>query len=334
VAKKPSNSASLSADARIVLLKGKELFLRQLYTRMLREEIEKKDGPATIVNFDGAITSAADVLDECRSFGLLAERKIVVVDNAEELIKEATRPMFERYAQGLAEGGDAGATLVLRAGTWRAGKLDAMIEQVGVILECEEPRHADAVLWVRKRAPKEHKTEIEIEAAEHLVERVGCSLGRLDSELGKLAAAAGGKAISLGLVNQFVGLSREEEAWGIQSTLLSASPPQALAHLRYVLDVSRQPAVLVGYAMTDLTRKLHAASRALKQGAPEGSLMKPLKLWPGNAGPIFAAARRLDPDRALEIFRSAVRADQRSKSGLGEADRSLEMLAIEMTRKS
>ncbi|MFA6043799.1 MAG: hypothetical protein WC718_02340, partial [Phycisphaerales bacterium] len=67
------------------------------------------------------------------------------------------------------------------------------------------------------------------------------------------------------------------------------------------------------------------------QGGTAQSLFKPLKLWPQAAGPIEAAARRRTPDRALQLFRAAVEADIRSKSGLGEQDRALEMLVVQLT---
>lgn len=45
---------------------------------------------------------------------------------------------------------------------------------------------------------------------------------------------------------------------------------------------------------------------------------------------IVAAARRLQPADTLAFYRAAIDADQRSKSGLGEADRSMEMLVVKL----
>jgi DNA polymerase III delta subunit len=161
------------------------------------------------------------------------------------------------------------------------------------------------------------------------VDRVGGALARLDSELGKLAAAAGEGAITPGLVAYFVAASRDEQVWGIQSSILSAPPEEALRHLRYILDVSRHPTVLVTWALVDLARKVHGASRSLRQGAKPGELFKPLKLWGSSGEAVLAAARRTDPGRALSLLRAAVRADARQKSGFGEPERTLEMLVLE-----
>lgn len=335
MAKRPAaKSVTLDASCRVGLLAGKEAFLRHLHTQNLRDALAAKHGTVDTVLYDGATASPADVLDECRSFGLIASYKLVVLDNAEALIKEDARPLFERYCEGVAEQADAGATLLLRAETWRPGKLDALIEGVGGIVRCDEPSDDEAARWVMARAKKEHKAEIDPAAAAALVERAGAKLTRLDSELGKLAAASGGKPITADLVGYFVGASRDEEVWGIQSTLLSAPPEEALQHLRYVLDVSRQPATLVSYALVDLARKVHGASRAMKQGLRKDQVtgIKALRLWGPSGFAIVDVAQRTDPDHALALLRAAVRGEHKSKSGVGEPERNLETVVLQFAQ--
>lgn len=329
-----ARKGGLDESCKVGLLAGKEAFLRHIHTQNLRDLLTRKHGPVDTVLYDGLTCAAADVLDECRSFGLIASYKLVVLDNAEELIKEDNRPLFERYCESVAEQAEVGATLLLRADTWRPGKLDKLIEKVGGIVKCDEPSFDKAVEWVIGRAKKEHQSSIEPEAANLLVERVGTRLTRLDSELGKLAAAAGGNPVTAQLVGYFVGASREEEVWGIQSTLLTAPPEEALQHLRYVLDVSRQPATLVSYALVDLARKVHGASRAMKQGARREQVlgMKALRLWGSSGHAIVDAAQRTDPEKALGLLRAAVRGDHRSKSGFGEPERTLEMVVLEFAQ--
>jgi len=324
VARKPKDSAQ---DLAIAIVHGPDAFRREEALRDLRERLASKHGDVDRVNFDGATATAADVLDECRSMGLIAAHKLVVVDNAEQLVKEANRPLFERYAQGPAEG----ATLVLRANSWRAGKLDAMVEAVGVIIECEPPNELQAQAWVEKAAAR-HGATIEPAAAKNLVARVGPSLMHLNNELAKLAVAAEGGRITPALVTQFVGLSREEEAWNVQRSLLSGRPEMALAHLRHVLDVSRQPAVLVTYAMIDLARKLHGVACAARDKRNPAELTKPLRLWGESQRTIIDAGSRLSPRDTLRLYAACVEGDARLKQGLGDAERTLEMRTLDMTR--
>lgn len=325
---KPPKGGGLTHESRVVILHGPEGFLRGLYTAQLRAALAKHFGQVDTLVFDGAASQPADVLDECRSFGLIASHKLVIVDQAEAMVKEHARPLFERYAESPGEG----ATLVLRSGAWRPGNLDKLVEKVGAVIKCETPGEDACVAWAAKRATSEHKARLDPDAAEALVANTGADLGRIDMELAKLAAAAGEGAITRAHVAQFVGVSREEEAWGVQQSLLSGNADQAVQHLRHVLDVSRQPAPLVMFAVTDLARKLHGVCCALHQKRNIAEVTRPLKLWGPSQGMIIDAAKRLRPADTMQFLRTCVKADQRVKSGLSDVDRSLEVLTIQLQR--
>ena len=299
---------------------------------MLREKLVEKLGEIETVAFDGATAKVADVLDECRSFGLMQTHKLVVVDNAEQLVKGENRPVVERYAQAPCDQ----ATLVLRAGgKWSKGKLDAMIEAVGEIKECGDVDPGVAHAWAIKRATKRHHAQLAPDAADLLIERVGPDLGRLDSELGKLAAAAAGKDgtadITRALVVELVGKTREEEAWDLQSTLLAGSTEAALRQLGVVLGVSRQPPQLVGFAYLDLARKLHGAAVGARRGENSWKLAQVLKLWGPSKDAILDAGKRLDPKGTARLLADAVESDWRQKTGQADPERALEMLTIKIT---
>jgi DNA polymerase-3 subunit delta len=324
-----SPAKPLSADVRVALFTGKDSFLRALYTQELRDIMARTHGEVDQLSFDGETAAAADVLDECRSFGLIAAHKLVVVENAADLIKDWVRPLFENYCKSPSEG----ATLVLRSDIWRPGNLDKIIAQNGVIKDCSPLADDRAAAWAQTRCTKRHQSKLDPAAAAALVERAGSDLARLDTELAKLSLAAGvGGTITTQLVNEFVGLAREEEIWGIQSTLLSGDPGQSLAHVRYIMDVSRQPAVRVLWALTDLARKLHGMSRAMKSGQSTDTAARVLKLWGSSKDEIARAASKLPPPRAMRLLETCVEIDARSKSGGGDADANVERLTLEFAR--
>lgn len=323
------------ATSRFVVLHGEEFFLRQLRTVALREALEKAQGRIDVVTFDGEKTPAHEVLDECRSFGLIATHKLVIVDSADQLVKEDSRPLFERYAQSIIDArGDAPATLLLRAKSWRAGNLDKLIAQIGAVVKCEPLDEGTAIAWAVARCKKEFGGVLERDAAHLLVVRVGTDLGRLNAELGKLVAAAGegdsGAPVPIGreLVSEFVGVSREEEIWSIQSLVLGATPAQALGALRSAIEVSRHPPTLVFFALTDLARKLHAAGHGLRQGMNAWQLKGPLKLWGGSGDAITAAAGRIAPASAHVLLDHTLECLVRSRTGLGEDVRLLERAVL------
>lgn len=312
-------------DDRVVLLVGRELFLRTEHTEHLRRVLREAHGDCQSVRFDGASCDPAEVLDECRSFGLMATHKLVVVDDAELFVNAATRPMLERYCAAPSDQ----ASLVLRAATWRPGNLDKAIEKVGAVIKCDGIRPDQAVGWAVKRAQKTHGATLNPDAAALLVERTGADLGRLDSELGKLAAAAGPDApITTRLIGELVGLTREEEAWTLQSLLLSGDAENALRELRVVMgNGARDAAVPVSYACCDLARKLMGAAEGIAQRQNESAIARDLAIWGPSQHAVMNAARRISPTTARDLFDAAVSTDAGIKSG-HNAEIALETLAL------
>ena len=312
-------------EDRVVILQGKELFLRTEYTDHLRKLLRQAHGECEFVKFDGTNAPPAEILDECRSFGLMAAHKLVVVDDADQLLTQDTRPMFERYCEAPADQ----ATLVLRAPAWRPGNLDKAVAKVGVVIKCEVVHPAQAVKWAARRAERTHGVKLAPDAADMLIERTGSDLGRLDNELGKLAAAAGqGGTITTALIAELVGLTREEEAWAIQSLLLSGDPERALRELRVIMgNGARDAGVPVSYACCDLARKLVGAAEGIAAGTPPAKLRAALKLWGDSERLVFDNARRLGPARARALFDASMGVDAGIKSG-ADPQLALETLAL------
>jgi DNA polymerase III delta subunit len=320
------------ASMRVVVLTGKDSFLRVERSRQLQEALEAEHGSVDRFELDGASCSLSAVLDELRSYGLLSSHKLVVVDNAEAFLgAEDRRRAMERYA----EDPQRESTLLLRAGArWNPGKFDKLVEAGGgAVLKCEAPGEQEAVRWCGVRAERRHGTQLAPGAAELLVEKIGTDLARLDSELGKLAAAAGeGKPVTRPLVAEFVGLSREEAAWELQSVLLREGPRAALEKLGELVRVSGVPDVMVGWSVADVLRKVHDAARLLASGEQEFAVAKQLRLWGDSQSLVCRAARALGPRRAARLLDEAMRTDMRMKSGLSsDGVRTCEALVVKVS---
>ncbi|MHC4909871.1 MAG: DNA polymerase III subunit delta [Planctomycetota bacterium] len=325
----PKRSAAFapSAAMRIIVLHGKERFLLREHTRQIEGVLSAAHGDLERFDFDGASTDLATVLDEVRSYGLMQQHKLVVVDRVDQFLSgnDTVRRGLERYCEGPVDH----ATLLLRGETWRRSKLDKLIAAVGVVHKIEPVDERRAAAWCRGRCEKRYETTIEPDAASALVEQVGVELDRLDAEIGKLASFAGaGHPITTQIVADLVGLSRERQAWAIQSAIASGDAARAASTLRELLEISRQPEQLVSWAITDLLRKLHAASRLLEEGTPPTAVSKSLRLFGDSQRLILGAARRRSPARYAQLLRAAIETDWRTKRGIGDPVRSLEALSV------
>jgi DNA polymerase-3 subunit delta len=337
MARSRSAAPPLTAAQRIVLLRGPDAYLRREHTRRLVEALEAEHGSIGQFAFDGAAVEPAVVLDELRSYGLLQEHKLVILDNADEFLVapdnvpkgvRTARQLMEQYAEAPVDS----ATLLLRANTWRPGKLDKAIEKGGgAIIKCDAPSAREAVGFCTGRCSKRYDCTIEPAAAQLLVDRTGCELARLDQELGRLAAFVGsGGTITTETIRDQVGLSREEKAWVVQEALLSGSAAEAVGKVRELLQISRQPEQLVLWAITDLLRKLHAASRLMAQGLDGGSIAKRLRLFGGGQRALLAAAGNVEARRWAQLLQVSIETDRRSKRGYGSTPRSIEALAVQI----
>ncbi len=329
---KKKSSAGFKYDpaSRVVLLYGKDPYQLSGWTKKIIEALQEAEGgEVERFDFDGQEVDLATVLDELRSYGLIQRHKVVVLDHAADFLagQDQRRDAMERYAANPVDN----ATLILRSETWRKGNLDKAIARVGMIYQIEVPTPVEAAVWCRRRADRDFGVAVSPEAADALVRLVGPDLGRLSTEVDKVAAAVGeGGTVTPATIAELVGISREEKVWALQSVVMSGQGEAVAAMLHELMEVGQQPMELMTWSMTDLLRKLHATSRLGRQGVPVGAINKRLKLWGDSAAPIHAAARRLEPAELADLFDRAIRMDQQNKSGRGDPRRSLEVLTLQI----
>jgi DNA polymerase-3 subunit delta len=341
---------ALKASMRIVIVHGPEAFLRTEATQVLETALQAEHGTDGVqrFGFDGETAELADVLDELRTFGLFREHKLVIVDKADRFLQGGAKagdegddedaaagsegPRRRRALEAYAAAPAAGATLLLRAETWRPGRLDKAVAKVGAVITCGEVKDRDAVSWAVETCPQRHDLILKRPAAQLLVERLGPSLGRLDTELAKLAAFVGpGHEIGRKDVQELVGKSREEKAWELQTAIMTAGPGAACIKLRELVEISQVEPVLISWAVSDLLRKLHTVAQLSRRGGAVRSLSKPLRLWGPTGDRIIEVARRSDPGVFARLLDRAVKTYLANKTGRGEPVRNLEALTLQVT---
>ena len=324
-----NRSQGPDATTRICVIYGAEAMIKRQQLDQLRDALRIEHGQIETIVFDGVSAELADVLDELRSYGLMQQYKVVIVDDADQFVTNY-RQALERYAASPVDN----ATLVLRGGKWNKGKLDKAIEKVGCVIKCEALSQPKAAQWLVLRAKTEHSRELDQATAMTLVRRLGSDLTRLDTEVAKLAVLTGaGERIDAGLIDDVVGHGSDEAAWEVQEAFLEAacspgagSPGgRVIEKLHELIDLSTQPEVLVAYFVADLMRKLYLALMMKRQGMPEGQIGRALKIWPAERQALFMSLlRRLNEDAAGRLFDQIIELDGRGKSGRGSPTRNLE----------
>lgn len=329
MAKRTSTSLwAPTGDERIIVLQGPDAFLRSEYAAAVRTLLTEREGEIDVLRFDGQSASAADVLDECRSFGLMQQHKVILVDQADQLVKDASRPLLERYAQAPCDA----ATLILRSEKWHKGKLDNLIAKVGIVVRCEPMKEAEGIKWMAARAKNTHGVGIEQQAARALFDRMNGDMGRIDTELAKLAvgASSSGGTIMLADVLEHSGSKGLDDPWRIQGPLLTGDPNACVGYLRRLLEDNPKDLVVpISWAMVDLAGNIHQATKLVAGGVSPGAIGNRIKLWPREkADGVARLASRLKPSQSLAFYRECVAGDRAIKSGLGRPADRVERLAL------
>lgn len=286
-----------------------------------------KQMPADVqrVDADGERAELAEVLDELRSFAMFGGGKLVVVRNADEFIARFREPL-EDY---VAKPSDSG-TLVLRLNSLpKNQRIYKAIEKVGSIEDCNPPK--DVTRWIIDHGKAAHGVTVSPDAARLLADYVGADLGRLDSELAKLAIESDDGKVGPAQVSGGVAFQREQEMWDMTNELAAGRPREALRRWRQLVQLDPSAEFR---AVTWLGMWLENVRKALamkKRGMQPFAIAQQLRIWPRELqGPFVETAAALGDAGAARALNLLAEVDLQSKSGVGDAAANVERFLLQM----
>jgi len=308
-----------SKPAAIYALVGDEPFLQ---LEKLRQIIAQFPADVQRIDIDGERAELADALDELRSFAMFGGAdagKLVIVRDADDLLSRY-REQLEDY---ISKPSDS-ATLVLRLSSLpknqRIYKLIAKIP--GAIVPCDPPKEWELPKWIMDRAKSEHKLAVAPDAAKILAERIGAQLGRLDSELAKLALASTSGKISTDDVMHAVSFQREQEMWELTGELTKGDVSAAVKRWRNLVELDPSTEFR---AVTWLAMWLEEMKLALS-GKTAGIAWK----YKDRMPLLIKSAEKYGSSGIARAVDQLAEVDKRSKSGLGEAKDNVERFILSL----
>lgn len=220
----------------VYALIGADRFLRGEAVAGLVRRLTAGGDPIVPVTLAGGDVDLATVLDEVRTPSLLGERRLVLLDDADELIAKH-RERLERFCAA----GDSPGILVLMCDSLpKSTRLFKAINERGEIITVEAPKGRAVVPWLTARARAVHGRTLSADAARRLVDLLGEELGTLDAELGKLAAYVGDRTeIGAVDVDQMTGFHRQELVFRVMDAVYDGDPAAALAAWDQVMSTDR-----------------------------------------------------------------------------------------------
>lgn len=318
-----------SAPAAIYAIFGPEAFLkRQALSRITDQVLGQADRALSLSEYEGPAAELAPVMDDLRTLPFLAERRLVIIREADPFI---TR--FRTELEDYADRPSATGVLVLECKSLPSNtRIYKKIAALGGIVPCEAVKRNAIGGWLMSRSREAYGTQLEAPAAALLTDLVGSDLGLLDGELWKLSLYVGErKRITPADVKALVGQQREEEIWGIMSAMAAGDEARALSLWEEVwqTDKAAEARSIAGIAYK--VRQLLNAKKAQESGASINELAKMLMIW-GNPQRVQAELNAFSAPQLERMLCRLLEADVAAKSGGAGVQASIESLIVGVCR--
>lgn len=319
--------------ARCYIFHGEEAYLREYYTRQLRDRI--CSGPGRDFNYHKIPTeglTAQSVSDALEAVPIMAEQSLVELDDF-DLYGKMSEAERERWVSLLNDLPDY-ATLLLVYDTiaWkpdrRIKKLTKAVDEHCQIVMFEKQGTRQLMEWLRRQL-RSHNKRIDDQTAEYLIFRTGGSMTLLAAEVEKLSSYTSSPEITRQDIDLVTEPVLEAQVFDIVDALTARKGEKALRLLRDLLALQEEPIPILA-AMGSQLRRLYAAKVMQDEGSGSRGLSELYNLQPYHARRAMESAARLSMrwcSRAVEL---CAETDAKLKTSYDDPQRLLELLLLEL----
>ena len=200
----------------------------------------------------------------------------------------------------------------------------------GAAFEFASLNNAELSAWARSHLAK-LKAAAAPAVVSRIVELVGSNVRTLANELNKLAAAALPSAnITLDLVEELVGRSRELMNWELTDQMLSRNRARAVKTLQHLLDDGAPPVMLIGL-IASTYRRMALAHALFSKGASPKEIFRQVPMPPFKQSSYLQMLNRVDGRKLAQQMVRIAEADLGIKTSKATPRMQVELLVTELT---
>lgn len=230
----------------LYLLHGEEPYfidkIAEFFEDKMLSEAEKA---FNLVVLYGKETEYGQVVDECRQLSMFAERRIVILKEAQDM---KSLPMLESYAEKPVQS----TTLVVCHKYKKADrrtKFVKLAEENGISFESKPLYDNQLAPWIKARS-QALGLRLENGVAELLSENLGSDLSRISNEIEKLALnATKDKPVSIKDIREHIGVSKDFDVFELCKALVEKDFRKSSLIFNYFAENSTAnpaPAIIAG----------------------------------------------------------------------------------------
>lgn len=312
---------------RIYVIAGKDESLVGTRAQELVDELlDAEQRMTALLSVDGDEAVVSEVLDELRTVPFLADKRVVLVKNADGFVSK-NREILERYFEKPAGTG----VLVLAVASWDARtRLAKMLPKVGSLVTMEAPPKWKLPEHLVQYAATKHKIKLNRDAAQMLVELIGEELAQLYNEMEKLILfARDEKVIRVDHVESLTGHHRIYDAFEVIDATIGGNAGQAITRLRNMFEQDKSAEYSVVGAFAFHLRRMFQARALLDKRINPAEIAKQLRIW-YNKDRFFAQLQRTTLSQIATFLEELAAVDHATKTGQAQAAIAIEQLVLRL----
>lgn len=310
----------------VYFLFGPESYLRDQAARAiadeaLRETLLREFNDTTFSLKGGDARSAIGAAEQ---LPMMSPRRVVEIKDFSKL-NETTEEILLSYIDRPVE------TSVVIFNTDDCDKRKKFTKKLmsGAAFEFPPLNNAELTSWARTHLA-ELKADASTTVLSRIVELVGSNVRSLASELNKLATAAlPSTNITLDLVEELVGRSRELMNWELTDQMLSRNRARAVKTLQHLLDDGAPPVMLIGL-IASTYRRMALAHALLSKGTPPKEIFRQVPMPPFKQSGYLQMVNRVDGRKLAEQMVRIAEADLGIKTSKATPRMQVELLVNEL----
>ena len=324
-------SKTQSNDKRelIYVLNGKDDSLVGAEAQALLDKlIEPSQRVTGLLDVNGREVSLPEVLDELRTLPFLADKRVVIVRNADDFIsRDRNRQLLEKYFDAPCSTG----ILILVVRSWRSNtKLARKLGKVGRLVSVSAPKARELPQRLVEYARDAHATGLNRVAAELLIDLVGNDLPRLYSEIDKLTLyAEGEKTITGEHIESLIGHNRIFGAFEVIDAVVAGRAAQAVDRLRRMFADDKSAEYTVVGAFAFHLRRMFGAKVLLEKGVRPAQITNTMRIW-SNKDRFFTQIRKMPLSQIGEFLKHLGQTDHAIKTGREKTPVAMEQFVLEL----
>jgi len=308
----------------IYVIAGKEQALAKKQYRDLLDTLLPADQHATGLWVTDSKAAVDEVLDELRTLPFLTDRRVVVVQEAEEFITK-NRPILETYFDAPCPSG----VLILITTSFPSNtKLAKKLKKVGELISVTPPKPWQLPAHVTQYVKETFDKTLAKDAAQLLVDLTGDDVTRLYSEAEKLVVFVDEKRnIGVQDVEALVGHNRVFGVFEVIDAMVAGQTGKALQRLRNMFAEDKNAQYTVVGAFAYHFRKMFNAKALLSQGRSIPEVTKVLRIW-GKTDLFYAQIRKVSLEQLSQIIQQLASIDHQIKTGQTRGTVAIEQLVL------